>query len=171
MNISIWRSPNITGSLMRTDQDTTVFKRYLFGWKYWVGHCCETWLLPQCNSYPRMVPGFVRCSFRAGLHVTQIELDKANQRRTSDEWWSYSWINEANTAHCTAKMKEIHHKQTLIQFFDVGINLEGFWNYDQMAIQVEDVVDVLSVKFLHFYFLFLLDQSSGHEKMQLGTLN
>ena len=51
------------------------------------------------------------------------------------------------------------------------MNLEGFWNYDQMALQVEDIYDVLATKFPGYDILLLLDQSSGHGRMREGTLN
>ncbi len=44
--------------------------------------------------------------------------------------------------------KEIKEPLTLIRFFDLGINGEGYWNYFHMALQIEDTFDVLSVKFL-----------------------
>ena len=58
-----------------------------------------------------------------------------------------------------------------MRFFDVGVNLEGFWNNDRMALQVEDIYDVLAVKFPHYDFLLMLDQSSGHGQMREGALN
>ena len=39
------------------------------------------------------------------------------------------------------------------------------------VVQVEDIYNILSVKYPHFNFLLLLDQSSGHGKMRKGTLN
>ena len=75
------------------------------------------------------------------------------------------------TVYGTTKMKKITDGLTLIHFLDVGVNLEGFWNYDQMALQVEDIYDVLASKFPHSNFLLLLDQSSGHGKMREGSLN
>ena len=59
----------------------------------------------------------------------------------------------------------------LVRFFDVAINLEGFWNNDQMTLQVEDVYNVLSKKIPHYDFLMLLDQNSGHGRMREGSLN
>ena len=59
----------------------------------------------------------------------------------------------------------------MIKFFDLGVNLEGYWNFDQMALQVEDIYDVFSVKFPDYDFLLLLDQSSGHGTMREGSLN
>ena len=49
--------------------------------------------------------------------------------------------------------------------------MEGFWDYDQMSLQVEDIYDVLATKFPPYDFLLLLDQSSGHGKMREGALN
>ena len=62
---------------------------------------------------------------------------------------------------------------TLIKYFDAGINEEGYWNDDQMALQVEDIVDCLMIKFKNknIDFVFLMDQSSGHGRMRDNALN
>lgn len=56
------------------------------------------------------------------------------------------------------------HGITLVRFFDVSVEPEFFWNYDQMSFLVEDTFDILMAKYLHFDFLLLLDQSSNHGK-------
>ena len=55
--------------------------------------------------------------------------------------------------------------------FYVNVNLEGFWNYDQTSLQVEDIYEVLATIPLQFDFLLLLDQSSDHGKMREGALS
>ena len=74
---------------------------------------------------------------------------------------------------------------TLVCFFDVGINEEGYWNHNQIALQVEDVFDpihqialqvedvfdVLALKYPQYDIVLLMDQSSGHGKMRDGALN
>ena len=75
------------------------------------------------------------------------------------------------TVYATTTKKKISYNLTLVRFFDVGVNLEGFWNYDKMALQVEDVYNVLSVKYPEYDFQFILDQSSGHGKTREGSLN
>ena len=65
----------------------------------------------------------------------------------------------------------INDKLTLVRFFDVGINEEGYWNYNQIALQVEDVFDALAIKYPQYVIVFLMDQSSGHGKMRDGALN
>jgi hypothetical protein len=60
-----------------------------------------------------------------------------------------------------------------VQHFAVGVNYEGYWNYYQMALQFEDVVDCLKVLYppedydLYFYF----DHSSCHDKTLDDGLN
>ncbi len=66
---------------------------------------------------------------------------------------------------------EIKHRLTLVQFFDLGINEECYWNYFHMALQFEDVFDGLSVKLLDFDYVILMDQSSGHGKKMDRGLN
>jgi len=65
----------------------------------------------------------------------------------------------------------IKDKLTLVRFFDVGINEEGYWNYNQIALQVEDVFDALAIKYPQYDIVFMMDQSSGHGKMREGALN
>ena len=70
-----------------------------------------------------------------------------------------------------ATQKKIDDPLTLVRFFDLGINDEGYWNYFHMALQIEDTFDVLSVKYPDFDFAILMDQSSGHGKKRGGGLN
>ena len=152
-------------------QDESVFKQYSFGRKCWVGPGGETQLLPKSDGYSKMVSGFVSRDFGVGLYLSKVELEEVNERRMGSEWGHYLSKDEALTVYGTTQKKKLTDQLTLIRFFDVGINLEGFWNYDQMSLQVEDAYDVLAVKYLHYEFLLLLNQSSGHGKMRKGALN
>ena len=91
--------------------------------------------------------------------------------RISDQWGEYISTESAKNVHRSTKKRMIQDKLTLVRFFEVGVNLEDFSNSDQMALQVEDVYDVLVVKFLEYDFLFMFDQTSGHGKMREGSLN
>ena len=82
----------------------------------------------------------------------------------SQEWCNYVSTNEAMTVYGTTKKTKITDPLTLVRYFDIGVNLEGFLNNDQMSLQVEDIYDVLSVKYPAYDFLLLLDQSSGRGK-------
>ena len=99
-----------------------------------------------------MVLEFVSRGFGVGLHLNKIELNEVNDRRSSEIWGSYLSKDEALTIYGTIKKKKIIDKLTLVRFFDVGVNLEGFWNYDKMSLQVEDIFDILAVKFPNLIF-------------------
>ncbi len=40
--------------------------------------------------------------------------------------------------------------------FDYRASNEGYWNYDQMVLQLEDCMDVLKWLYQHYEFLFYL---------------
>ncbi len=169
--LSIRRHPTLTRPLMMIGQDETVFKQYSLSQKCWVGPDGETQLLLKSDGYSRMISGFVSRSFKVGVHLSETELNKVNERRVRSEWCHYLSKDSALTVYGTTRKKKLVNNLTLMRFFDVGINLEGFWNYDQMALQVEDMYDVVSVKFPQYNFLLLLDQSSGHGRMREESLN
>ena len=58
--------------------------------------------------------------------------------------------------------KKLTSKHVLIQYFDLGVNQDDFWSYHHMALQNEDVFDILSVVYPDSDFEILMDQSSGH---------
>ncbi len=48
--------------------------------------------------------------------------------------------------------------------FDYGASNEGDWNYDRMVLQLESCVNVLNCLYPQYDFLFLFDNSCGHDK-------
>ena len=61
-----------------------------------------------------------------------------------------------------------------IKYFEYGnsINKSGYWTYEHMVCQLEDVLDVLHVLFNDdFDFLFLFDHSCGHDRSRPNGLN
>ena len=110
--------------------------------------------------------------FGLGLQLNEIQLQEVNERRKCGEFSRYESENEAIEIYGTVNKKELTSNFTLVRFFDIGINEDGYWNYSQMSLQMEDAIDCLtSVKFPHCDFLFLLDHSSGHGKLREGGLN
>lgn len=157
--------------LMIIGQDESVFKQYSFGSKCWIGPDGEMKLLPKSDGYSRMVSAFVSRDFGFGLQLSKQELDKVNERRLGKTWGQYLSKKESIEVYGNSKKKVIEDQLTLVRFFDIGMNEEGYWNFNHMALQVEDVFDVLSVKFPEYDFLFLMDQSSGHGRMREDALN
>jgi hypothetical protein len=62
-------------------------------------------------------------------------------------------------------------KSPFLTYFDYGENKEGYWDYNHMVLQFEDVVDCLKVMHPHYHFVFLFDHSSGHAKQRPDGLN
>ena len=56
--------------------------------------------------------------------------------------------------------------------FDYGQNQNRYWCYDTMVLQLEDVIDTLTVSYGNTYdFVFYLDHSSGHDRLRPDGLN
>ena len=81
-----------------------------------------------------------------GIRSTKEELKEVNECRTGNEWKFNLSRTEANYIYRSTKKKKMRDVLTLANIFDIGVNLEGFWNYDQMDLQVEDIFDVLLTK-------------------------
>jgi hypothetical protein len=62
-------------------------------------------------------------------------------------------------------------KSQFLTYFDYGENKEGYWDYNHMRLQFEDVVDCLKVMHSQVHFVFLFDHSSGHAKQHPDGLN
>ena len=61
-----------------------------------------------------------------------------------------------------------------VRLFNYGNNgsKEGYWTYDHMVLQCEDIMDFLRFKFGSKYdYYFLFDHSCGHNKTQPDGLN
>ena len=100
-------------------------------------------LLPKTDGYTTMISTFVSRECGFGLQFNDKELRMVNDRQRSCEWGEYLSKTEAIEVHGTSKKKLIEDKLTLVQFSDVEINKEGYWNNNQISLQVEDVYDVI----------------------------
>ena len=52
----------------------------------------------------------------------------------------------------------------LRQYFKYGASADGYWTYDHMVLQLEDCVDIPKALHPGFYFIFLFDDSCGHDR-------
>ena len=145
-------------------QDEAVFKQYSFGHQYWFGPNVKAGLIPKTDGYSQMVSAFVSRSFGVSIKKNEEDLFKINKRRKSEKWGHYIDEKAAMEIHGSIKKKSIKDPLTLVQFFDLGINEEGYWNYFHMALQIEDIFDVFTIKYPYYNFLILMDQLSGHGK-------
>jgi hypothetical protein len=52
-----------------------------------------------------------------------------------------------------------------LAFFRTGVQHEGYWNSCHAKLQLEDVVNALTIIFPQFDLVFVFNQSSCHTKM------
>ena len=133
--MSVRCSPNAK-QLVILGQDESCFKQYTFSKCCWVGPGGEMKLLPKTDRYTLVVSAFVSREFGFGLELTDDELRRVNERRQSREWCKYMSKEEAISVNGTEKKRLITDSLTLVQFVDVGINEEGYWNHNHRALQV-----------------------------------
>ena len=54
-------------------------------------------------------------------------------------------------------------RKFFLQDFEYGESDEGYWNYDQIFLQIEDFTIILKSIYLGIDFIFLFDYSCGHD--------
>ena len=152
-------------------QDESVFKQYSFSSKSWQGVSGERTLLPKSDGYSLMVSAFCSRVFGLGLHVNSQQLEEINKRRSEGDTAHYLNKESANEIYGTTLKKIFNDKHLLIRYFEVGIMREGYWNFHHMALQIEDMFDVLAVIYPHCDYVLLMDQSSGHGRSVKDALD
>ena len=108
--------------------------------------------------------------FGFGLELTQEQLDEVNHRRSYPPHHKYIDPTAAMEVYSNS-IKQPLTKSPFVFYFEYGNNLEGYWNYDRMVLQLEDCVDCLMTLFPHFDFIFTFDHISGHAKKRVGGLD
>jgi len=111
-----------------------------------------------------MVSGFLSREFGFGFGVTKDELSLVNLKRSTDEYSippSCADLLGLNKAKCKTELTE----DRAIEYFNFGRGT-GYWKSEHMAIQFEDLNDILDAvpRFSSFCRIFLFDWSSGHAK-------
>ena len=149
-------------------QDESIFKQYSFSTKAWTGPDGEKPLIPKDDGAGIMISAMVSREFGYGMSLSPEELEKVNSERRRGR----KYIDEqaANTINGKADKPNLTSSPFAIQF-EYGINAQGYWDYNRMMLQFEDCVDVVSVLFPEFEFVFLFDHSSGHDRQRPDGLS
>ena len=158
------RKPEGTRPVIIIGQDESVVKQHSFSAKCWQGVGGERKLLPKSDGYSLMISAFCSRVFGLGLHVTNEQLNEINKRRSEGTTAHYVSVDSAKEIYGTTKKKPFATQELLLQYFEVGVMGQGYWNFHHMALQTEDAFDVLSIVYPHCDFIKLTDQSSGHGK-------
>ena len=101
--------------------------------------------------------------------MTDGELEDVNKRRLEVDT-EYKSTNAAMELYGTTTKKPLEDNSAFLWYFEVGADKDGYWNYNYMAIQFEDLIDCLVVLYPEHDFCVLFDQSSGHGRRREGGL-
>ena len=165
------RKPPDANEMVIMGQDETAIKQHTYSNRCWHDHKGATKLLPKSDGYSLMLSAIVSRKFGLGLHLSDAELYEINSRRASEEWKEYVSKESAMEVYGSTIKKALTDKYALIQYFELGIQNEGYWNYNHIALQCEDIFDILCVKYPHCDFTLLMDHSAGHQKKLRGGLD
>jgi hypothetical protein len=157
-------------TLIMLGQDEWIFKQYNLNKNTWSDPDGTRALLPKDEGQGVMISAFVSHEFGFCMTLTASQLDKVNKERKRGKRKHYSDQNAAISKNATT-VKPILSCSPFVKKFEYGQNLEGYWSYECMVLQLEDCVDCLQVLFQGFDFLFLFDHSNRHDCMQPKGLN
>jgi hypothetical protein len=165
-NLSV-RKPTGVKPVMILGQDESIFKQYCIPTKSWVYPDGTRVLLPKDEGQGLMISAFVSRELGYGMELTPSQLDAINLKRKNEHYLDTLSAKKKNGN--TKKPKLTH--SPFSRKLEYGANGEGYWTYECMVLQMEDVVDCLKVIYPDYDFVMLFDHSNGHDRMQPDGLN
>ena len=167
-NFSVRRDAN-QPMVMMFGQDEAIFKMYLFNPKMWKGPNGQRPLLPKDEGLGIMLSAFVCREYGLIHEITDDLLQRVNATRAGKKYYDEEAAKEVYGDATKPEIKS--DNLPFLTYFEYGENKEGYWNYNRMVCQLEDVIDVLKEMHPAYLFVFLFDHSSGHAKQRKDGLN
>ena len=171
------RFPSERRPVVLVGQDEAIFKQWSFSKKSWGDHKGRGVLLPKDDGHGLMLSAFVSRAWgfysdNSGevVLLTPEKLEAINQSRRAQTYLAEDSASQV-LGGSSKRIRQITDASAFCTYFDYGSNNDGWWNYDHMALQFEDLVDCLMVLYPSFDFAFLFDNSSGHGRKQKDGLN
>ena len=149
-------------------QDESIFKQYCLSKKQWFLPDGSTNANPKDEGQGIMISAFVSRDLGFGFNISPHDLRRINNCRHGSDYLD----KEAALEIFDRKEKHNLTESPFVRYFEYGKNQEGYWNYNHMIIQFEDVVDCLKVIFGNKYnYVFYFNHSSGHDCQRPDGLN
>ena len=165
-NLSIHKPPT-QKPLMIIGQDECIFKQYIFKKKYWVLPDGTRQLIPKDEGQGLMLSSFCCRELGYGYSPSDSILQAVNVKRKGT---TYSDESAATLKQGNANKKPLT-TTPFVRKLEYGNTNEGYWSYECMILQLEDIIDILQHQFPEFDFVFLFDHSNGHDRLQPIGLN
>jgi hypothetical protein len=114
-----------------------------------------------------LVLAFQSREFGFGMNLSKRELKIVNGHRRGKKYADSSAALEIFKCNDKKGLSE----SPFVRYLEIGVNNKGWWDYNQMVLQLEDCVDCLKTLYPAIDFVFLFDHSSGHAKKRIGGLD
>eukprot|EP00978_Attheya_sp_CCMP212_P012664 scaffold31668_cov55-Attheya_sp.AAC.5 len=128
-------------------------------------------LTPKDDGSGIMVSGLQSREFGFGFPLFASIKDRVNKYRRGKKYKDFDAAAKVMKQEEKAKLVETDTFVCLFEYGNVE-GKEGSWSYDNMILQLEDCIDVLTVAFGTTYdYVFLFDHSYGHDRMRSDAIN
>jgi hypothetical protein len=167
-NLSVRKPANKNPALI-FGQDECIFKQYLTNGKTWCMPDGTKPLLPKDEGQGLMVSAFTSRDLGFGLNISPAQLDEINQKMRGK---GKKYLDESAAIMKNGTSQKRYLKTSpFVQYLTYGANADGYWTYEAMVLQMEDIVDCLKVLYPSYDYILLFDHSNGHDKKQPNGLN
>ena len=146
--------------VMFIGQDEAIFKQFSFLSKMWTGPKGKRPLLPKDEGAGNMISLFIDREYGLIQELDQYTLNPVNAVQHGARYADKEAAMDVNGTFVKPQLPA--GKSPFLTFFDYGENKEGYWDYNHMVLQFENVVDCLKVMHRHYHFVFVFDHSLGH---------
>ena len=106
--------------------DETVVKSNIFSSRCWHNPSGAGELLPKSDGYSLMISALTSRVDGLGARITEQQLVEINESRENGEWCEYISINSAIEVYGTTKKQALTSKHSLIQYFELDVQNEGY---------------------------------------------
>ena len=150
--------------MMIIGQDESTYHQLLFSNKYWKGSSGMSFITPKSNGDVVMCSGFQSHKFGLGLRnlLSDDVISIVNNNRRGKNYLSELDAQIVNNSI----YKNLLTDNPAMRYFDAGINKDGYWSSSHLKLQLEDLINRLTVIFPQSDYYVMLDQSSGHCKVR-----
>ena len=124
-------------------KDKCIFKQSLFTHKHWILPDVTSPPMPKEKGQGIMLSALVSQEFSFGPQLTKVQLQHINQLREEEE---YLDKDAAMKVYKTTKKQKLT-SSPFVAYFQYSVNQQGYWDFNTMILQFEDVVDTLKSLF------------------------
>ena len=120
------RKPMNTRPKIISGQDETVVKQHTFSKNCWHAPSGASQLLPKSDGRSKMISALFSRLDGLGVELSEQQLSEINAQRLEGQWSEYISKTSAIEVKGTTKKEKLTSKHALIQYFDLGVQNEGF---------------------------------------------